>query len=69
MDRGGMKVYRIKHKPSGLYYCNRFKKLTAEGSVFDMESYCNMILKMVKAKYHKQYHHDEFEIIEYELKD
>lgn len=64
-----MKVYRIKHKPSGLYYCNRFKKLTKDGTVFDMKQCCNLVLALVKAKYHKQYHPSEFEIIEYELKD
>ena len=64
-----MKVYRIKHKPSGLYYCKYARKLTSNGSVFDLQTVCKAYMLTVKLEYHKQYHPSEFEIKEYELVD
>lgn len=64
-----MKVYRIKHKPSGLYYCRYAKKLTKDGSVYDINVLCLLTFSIVKDKYRKQYTPDEFEIKEYDLED
>ena len=69
MDRRDMKVYRIKHKPSGLYYDIHKHKLSDNGAIVDMLPYADIGLVMAREKYHKQYHPSEFEIIEYELKD
>lgn len=64
-----MKVYRIKHKPSGKYYDSHANKLSENGTVYDLLPYVDIALLLVKERYHKQYHPDEFEIMEYEIKD
>lgn len=64
-----MKVYRIKHVPSGKYYDSHANKLSENGTVFSMRPFVDIGLVLVQEKYHKQYHPAEFEIMEYEIKD
>lgn len=64
-----MKVYRIKHKPSGLYWDVHKRKLTENGTVYDLLPYVYIGLVWVQEHYYKQYHPNEFEIKEYDLED
>lgn len=64
-----MKVYRIKHKPSGLYWDSNSQKLTKYGTVYDLPAHADIGLIWVREKYHRQYHHSDFELKEYNLED
>lgn len=76
-----MKVYRIKHKPSGLYYNKHSGCMTDDGSVFEKKIFAEKYLEKVSCGHFSYYDENKsleadfgkenksFELKEYELKD
>lgn len=64
-----MKVYRIKHKPSGRYYEVCMHKLTEFGTVIYLKPDADIALMLAKCDYREKYHPSEFEIKECNLED
>lgn len=65
-----MKVYRIKHKPSGLYYNGIDNDENETGMTFESTMYaCLSFYLWVNAKFAKGVDLSEWEIEETELKD
>ena len=76
-----MKVYRIKHKPSGLYFNKHSHCLTEEGSIFEKKVFAEKYLRFVSDGYFSYYGDDKlfendfrkknrsFELKEYDIED
>lgn len=76
-----MKVYRIKHKPSGLYFNKHSHCMTEDGSVFEKKLFAEKYLEKVSCGYFSYYgendsleadfrkENNNFELKEYDLVD